>query len=78
MIEDEEAAREEVAREAEAERLADEIYTSLYGHLDDKYFRAAKHQEIYEWLVTGDWAHVVATPVEALARERQEYEAGDV
>ncbi len=52
--------------------LADKIYIAVFGHLDDKRFRARKTQEIQDWLDSGSVEEGV--PVEQLADEWREYD----
>jgi hypothetical protein len=56
--------------------LADAIYAEVFGHLDDKRFRAAKVQEIYDWLEAGDLDD--KPDVANLAAEWREYDVADV
>ena len=56
--------------------LADAIYSEVFGHLDDKAFRASKVQEVYDWLEAGDLDD--NADVAALADEWREYDADDV
>jgi hypothetical protein len=52
--------------------LADQIYSMLFGHLDDKRFRASKTQKIQDWLDSGSVEDGV--PVEQLADEWREFD----
>ncbi len=56
------------------EELAKKIYLSVYGHIDDKYFRASKCVEIYDWLVDGDQEYVKSASLEELCKEWKEYD----
>jgi len=56
-----------------AAALAARIYSEIYGDVDDKRHKAAKVQQIYEWLTTGD--DLAPDPdVEELAAEWREYD----
>ncbi len=56
--------------------LAEAVYREVFGHLDDKYFKASKVQEIYEWLEAGDGG--VDRTVADLVAEWREWDAEDV
>jgi len=54
---------------------ANRIYSEFYGHLDDRRFKAAKLQEINDWLTQGDPEDM--TPDELMA-EWAEYDAAEI
>ena len=56
--------------------IAQGIYSEVFGALDDRRFEAAKVQEIYDWLQSGDGGE--GRTVEDLAEEWREYDAEDV
>ena len=56
--------------------LAETIYSEVFGHLDDKIFRARKVQEIHEWL--GDEELEDNPSVVDLVAAWREYDTEDV
>jgi ribonucleotide reductase beta subunit family protein with ferritin-like domain len=56
--------------------FAEHIYSEVYGHLDDKFFRATKTQEILDWL--DDGTPVLNESIATLVTEWREYDAEDV
>jgi len=56
--------------------LAADIYSALYGHLDNKYFEAAKVGEIADWLAAGDGGE--GRTVADLAAEWRDLDSEDV
>jgi len=54
----------------------EEIYTEVYGHLDDKRFCDAKYAEIEDWLREGDIDGTETT--ESLVAEWRDYDVEDI
>lgn len=68
-------------KQKQLDHLAEMIYSECYGHLDDKWHRAEKTDEIRDWLAEGETTGLTDKPSDAvrLAAEWREYcaEAGD-
>jgi len=56
--------------------LADEIYSAIFGNIDNRHTRIAKLGEIQEWLENGD--NVSERSLESLISEWEELDAGDI
>lgn len=63
-----------VDRELYAEFQATMVFTTIFGHIDNKGWREAKWLEIYDWLLEGDLEHGDGD----LVAEWREYDAEDV